>query len=76
MSNPIGHKPAHNWTGKGQPWTLGNEAIHAEIAASQVLRWTPAQIKAAEKAGYFTDLYERAKKKRYGSLLEDEEEML
>ena len=59
------------WTGKCLPTTAGTEQVHAEIAASQVIRWTPKQIKAAEKAGYFEDLQRRAlKNTRLGLLAE------
>lgn len=76
MSNPIGHKPSHALTSKPLPWTEGNKELHEEISKSQVMRWTPQQIKAAEKSGYFLDLFNRSQAKRYGSLLEDEEELL
>ena len=65
------------WTGKALPTTRGTEQVHAEIAASQVIRWTPKQIKAAEKAGYFDNLTRRAMKNtRLGLLAElsDEEQ--
>jgi hypothetical protein len=61
----------HAWTGISNAVTAGSEDIHAEIAASQVTRWTPAQIKAAQKAGYFDSLTRRAMKNtRLGLLAE------
>lgn len=61
------------WTGKLAPSSAGNHAIHAEIASSQVVHWTPQQIAEAERSGYFDDLTKRAQAKRYGSIFEDEE---
>ena len=59
------------WTGKCLPVTVGTEEIHAEIASSQVEHWSPAQIKAAERSGYFEDLSRRAMKNtRLGLLAE------
>lgn len=46
----------HAWTGISSAITAGNQAIHDEIANSQVEHWTPRQIKAAEKRGYFDKL--------------------
>ena len=50
----------HAWTGISNAVTVGSEEIHAEIAASQVEHWSPARIKAAQKAGYFDNLTRRA----------------
>ena len=61
----------HAWTGKSRPWTAGNQAIHMEIAASQVTHWSPERIKAAQKAGYFDDLSKRATAKQYYRLCEE-----
>ena len=59
------------WTGKCLPVTVGTEEIHAEITSSQVEHWSPARIKAAEKAGYFDNLTRRAMKNtRLGLLAE------
>ena len=59
------------WTGRCLPTTRGTESVHAEIASSQVTRWSPQQIKAAEKAGYFDNLTRRAMKNtRLGLLAE------
>ena len=59
------------WTGIANPVTAGTEEIHAEIASSQVEHWSPARIKAAEKAGYFDSLTRRAlKNTRLGLLAE------
>ena len=67
----------HEWTSPSQkPFTAGNEAIHQEIASEQVFHWTPQMIAKAEREGYFEGLSKRAQAKRYGSLLEDEEELL
>lgn len=65
----------HAWTGIVQPFTSGNKLIHDEIANSQVVHWSPQQIKAAERSGYFADLSRRAQAKRYGSLLDEQEEL-
>lgn len=59
------------WTGSRSAVTAGQEEIHAGIASSQVEHWSPARIKAAEKAGYFDDLTRRAMKNtRLGLLAE------
>ena len=61
----------HAWTGISNAVTVGSEEIHAEIASSQVEHWSPARIKAAEKAGYFDSLTRRASKNtRLGLLAE------
>ena len=61
----------HAWTGISNAVTVGSEKIHAEIASSQVEHWSPAKIKAAEKAGYFENLTRRAMKNtRLGLLAE------
>ena len=65
------HRTSTGWTGKASAITAGTESLHAEIAASQVTRWTPKQIQAAEKARYFEDLQRRAMKNtRLGLLAE------
>lgn len=54
-----------------RPWTAGNKEVNEEIAHEQVIRWTPAQIKAAEKQGYFEDLSARCLKNIKMGLLEE-----
>lgn len=67
---------ATGWTGKCLPTTAGTESIHAEIADSQVRHWTKAEIRKAEKSGYFTDLTKRAMRNtRLGLLAELSGEM-
>ena len=62
----------HHWTSPSQkPFTEGNQAIHDEIAASQVFHWTPKMIVEAEKNGYFEDLTRRAMKNTRLGLLAD-----
>ena len=59
------------WTGKVKPWTAGNEGLHKEIGQEQVTHWTPKQIQAAEKRGYFDSLTKRAlRNTRLGLLAE------
>lgn len=59
------------WTGKVKPWTAGNEGLHKEIGQEQVTHWTPKQIQAAEKRGYFDELSKRATAKQYYRLCEE-----
>ena len=59
------------WTGKLSPMTVGTKDIHAEIASSQVTHWSPAKIKAAQKAGYFDNLTRRAMKNTRMALLSE-----
>ena len=59
------------WTGKCLPTTVGNEAVHAEIAESQVTHWTKEEIQAAEQNGYFDSLHQRCQVNAYSRLLEE-----
>ena len=61
----------HAWTGISNAVTVGSEEIHAEIASSQVEHWSPAQIKAPEKSGYFDNLTRRAMKNTRLGLLQE-----
>ena len=72
------YTPNTSWTGKIQPWSAGNQAIHQEIASEQVTHWTPKQIQAAEKQGYFAALQQRAlqRSKEYVMQMICEEEEL
>ena len=65
------HKTNTGWTGISLPWTSGNKEVHDEIAKEQVTHWTPKQIKAAERAGYFDSLTKRANAKQYYRLCEE-----
>ena len=54
-------------------WNLHQieKQLRTEIRQEQVVHWTPAQIKAAERNGYFEDLSRRAMKNtRLGLLAE------
>jgi len=62
---------SHAWTGISSAITAGTESIHAEIASSQVEHWTPKQIKAAEKSGYFDSLRQRALRNTKLGLMEE-----
>ena len=74
MGEPSGltmHITKTGWTGKCLPTTAGNEAVHKEIAATQVMHWSKEQIQAAEQNGYFDSLHQRCQVKTYYRLLDE-----